>query len=80
MFIRGDASQFLEVFVTMGVIDLTLYVADDGSPEVAALRPPAKEASGTDVSAPPPVVGTSLRVSPAFAINFPKNTKLFQLN
>ncbi|XP_022832298.1 uncharacterized protein LOC111360569 [Spodoptera litura] len=39
----GDASNFLEVFVTMGVIDLSLYVTDDGSPEVIALRPPSVE-------------------------------------
>nr|XP_034839520.1 vacuolar protein sorting-associated protein 13B [Maniola hyperantus] len=33
-------SDFLEVFVTMGAIDVSLYAGDDGSPEVAALRPP----------------------------------------
>lgn len=27
--------------MTMGVIELALYVSDDGSDEVAALRPPA---------------------------------------
>ncbi|KAJ8737284.1 hypothetical protein PYW07_000555 [Mythimna separata] len=35
-----DASNFLEVFITMGVIDLSLRVSDDGSEEVASLRPP----------------------------------------
>ncbi|XP_045784582.1 vacuolar protein sorting-associated protein 13B [Maniola jurtina] len=33
-------SDFLEIFVTMGAIDLSLYAGDDGSPEVTALRPP----------------------------------------
>ncbi|KAF9800732.1 hypothetical protein SFRURICE_015386 [Spodoptera frugiperda] len=38
-----DAANFLEVFVTMGVVDLSLYVADDGSPEVIDLKPPSVE-------------------------------------
>ncbi|XP_059059916.1 intermembrane lipid transfer protein VPS13B [Achroia grisella] len=36
----ADVSEFMEVFVTMGMIELSLYVADDDSPEVIALRPP----------------------------------------
>ncbi|XP_050683023.1 uncharacterized protein LOC126978332 [Leptidea sinapis] len=34
-------SEYMEIFVTMGVIKISLYVSDDGSPEVTALRPPA---------------------------------------
>ncbi|CAH2103447.1 unnamed protein product [Euphydryas editha] len=33
-------SDYLEVYVTMGVIDLSLYVKDDDSREVRVLRPP----------------------------------------
>ncbi|KAH9643537.1 hypothetical protein HF086_016744 [Spodoptera exigua] len=50
----GDASNFLEVFVTMGVIDLSLYVSDDGSPEVIALRPPSVEFVKPDIPPPQP--------------------------
>ncbi|XP_063545729.1 uncharacterized protein LOC134753720 [Cydia strobilella] len=37
-----DASEYLEVFVTMGVIEISLYMEDDNSPAVIALRPPPK--------------------------------------
>ncbi|CAH0716660.1 unnamed protein product, partial [Brenthis ino] len=36
----AKASDYLEVFITMGVIDLSLYVGDDNSPEVQQLKPP----------------------------------------
>nr|XP_049694087.1 intermembrane lipid transfer protein VPS13B isoform X1 [Helicoverpa armigera]XP_049694095.1 intermembrane lipid transfer protein VPS13B isoform X1 [Helicoverpa armigera] len=45
-------SQFLEVFVTMGVVEVSLYIADDNSPEVGALRPPV--ASPTKPASPEP--------------------------
>ncbi|XP_037868646.1 uncharacterized protein LOC101746464 isoform X2 [Bombyx mori] len=38
-----DASDFLEVYVTMGIIELSLYTKDNSSPEVVALRPPVVE-------------------------------------
>ncbi|CAG9782388.1 unnamed protein product [Diatraea saccharalis] len=38
-------SEYLEVFVTMGVIDISLYAIDDGSPLLASLRPPAVTAA-----------------------------------
>ncbi|XP_050360676.1 intermembrane lipid transfer protein VPS13B isoform X2 [Nymphalis io] len=37
----ANPSDYLEVFVTTGVIDISLYVKDDNSPEVQKLRPPA---------------------------------------
>ncbi|XP_060809400.1 uncharacterized protein LOC106130565 isoform X3 [Amyelois transitella] len=37
----ADSSEYLEVFVTMGIIEISLYVADDNSPEIVALRTPA---------------------------------------
>ncbi|XP_053623621.1 uncharacterized protein Vps13B [Plodia interpunctella] len=36
-----NASEYLEVFFTMGMIEASLYVTDDASEEVASLRPPA---------------------------------------
>ncbi|XP_028176967.1 uncharacterized protein LOC114364842 [Ostrinia furnacalis] len=36
----AEASDYLEVFVTMGTIEVSLYTEDDSSPEVIALRPP----------------------------------------
>ncbi|KAL4717819.1 hypothetical protein ACJJTC_000968 [Scirpophaga incertulas] len=33
-------SDYLEVYVTMGVIEISLYTFDDGSSDIAALRPP----------------------------------------
>ncbi|KAI8430532.1 hypothetical protein MSG28_000769 [Choristoneura fumiferana] len=37
----ANASDYLEIFVTMGMIELSLYVVDDNSPEIVALRPPS---------------------------------------
>ncbi|XP_052746449.1 intermembrane lipid transfer protein VPS13B isoform X2 [Bicyclus anynana] len=37
---KSKASDYLEVFVTSGLIELSLYVKDDLSAEIAALRPP----------------------------------------
>lgn len=30
----------MEVFITMGTIDVSLYARDDGSPEITELKPP----------------------------------------
>ncbi|XP_041987845.1 vacuolar protein sorting-associated protein 13B isoform X2 [Aricia agestis] len=35
-----NVSDYMELLVTMGAIELSLYVIDNGSPEVKALRPP----------------------------------------
>ncbi|KAJ0183610.1 hypothetical protein K1T71_000033 [Dendrolimus kikuchii] len=43
----AEASEYLEVYVTMGMIELSLYTVDDNSPEVIALRPPKTELSPT---------------------------------
>lgn len=48
---RADASDYLEVFVTMGTIEVSLYVGDDSSPEVIALRPPPTEGAPQDAPA-----------------------------
>ena len=34
------ASDYLEIFITMGAIDISLYVGDNNSPEVKLLKPP----------------------------------------
>ncbi|KAL0902781.1 hypothetical protein ABMA27_000580 [Loxostege sticticalis] len=47
----ADASDYLEVFVTMGTIEVSLYVGDDSSPEVIALRPPPTEGAPQDAPA-----------------------------
>ncbi|XP_075990406.1 vacuolar protein sorting 13B isoform X2 [Anticarsia gemmatalis] len=39
----GDSMEYMEVFFTMGTIEISLYSGDDGTPEVIALRPPVKE-------------------------------------
>lgn len=39
-FPSDDTSDYLEVFVTMGTIELSLYAVDDSSVELVALRPP----------------------------------------
>ncbi|CAG9558247.1 unnamed protein product [Danaus chrysippus] len=36
----AKSSDFLEVFITMGTIDVSLYARDDGSPEITELKPP----------------------------------------
>ncbi|XP_061707410.1 intermembrane lipid transfer protein VPS13B isoform X2 [Cydia pomonella] len=43
-----DASEYLEVFVTMGVIEISLYMEDDNSPAAVALRPPSKPEQNTE--------------------------------
>ncbi|XP_063374098.1 intermembrane lipid transfer protein VPS13B [Cydia amplana] len=43
-----DVSEYLEVFVTMGVIEISLYMEDDNSPAVIALRPPPKPEQNTE--------------------------------
>lgn len=60
MLVSPNASQFLELFVTMGVVEISLYVADDGSDDVAALRPPNHE--GPAPSEPPTATMDMLRV------------------
>ncbi|RVE51489.1 hypothetical protein evm_003890 [Chilo suppressalis] len=70
-------SEYLEVFVTMGVIDVSLYTVDDNSPSVVALRPPAASApapasapatanatsaAATATAAPAPASSTQVKV------------------
>ncbi|CAH0578321.1 unnamed protein product [Chrysodeixis includens] len=45
-----DPSDFLEVYVTMGMIELSLYVQDDSSPEVIPLRIPRSDTNISEVS------------------------------
>lgn len=42
-FYSAKPSDYLEVFITMGVIDFSLYVGDDDSPEVKLLKPPPSQ-------------------------------------
>ncbi|XP_048004674.1 vacuolar protein sorting-associated protein 13B-like [Leguminivora glycinivorella] len=43
-----DVSEYLEIFVTMGVIEISLYMEDDNSPTVNALKPPPKTEQTTE--------------------------------
>ncbi|XP_052752571.1 intermembrane lipid transfer protein VPS13B isoform X4 [Galleria mellonella] len=61
----ADASEFLEVFVTMGMIEVSLYTVDDGSPEVVALRPPTLPSTAPTE----PVVQTVVEESKETAAN-----------
>ncbi|XP_063634454.1 uncharacterized protein LOC134805094 [Cydia splendana] len=43
-----DVSEYLEVFVTMGEIEISLYMEDDNSPAAIDLRPPPKPEQNTE--------------------------------
>ncbi|KAG6459378.1 hypothetical protein O3G_MSEX011352 [Manduca sexta] len=36
----AEASEYLEVYVTMGTVEVSLYTEDDGSTDIISLRPP----------------------------------------
>ncbi|KAM3969019.1 vacuolar protein sorting 13B [Aphomia sociella] len=71
----SDASDYLEVFVTMGMIELSLYTADDSSPEVIALRPPHMPAVTPTEPVAQVVTEENIKESPNKKLDDPAETE-----